>query len=87
MNKLILISLLIGLASPALAQGYYPRYSGPGSEASHVNPVAPYNYQPTCTYNGYQPCNSPDVNPPITRSEYPGALDPVRNLPEWSYNP
>jgi hypothetical protein len=86
MNKLIIAAVLLGLGSAALAdQPWQPQYYGYQPQPC-VQPVQ--SYEPTCTYNGYQPCNSPDISDPvITRSEYPGALDPVRRLPAWVYNP
>ena len=90
MNKVILTTILMTSITPVMAQvqTWDPRYS-PSPVSNPV--VHPVYTQPV--YGGYgtspyYPSYGPDVsNPVITRSEYPGALDPQRNLPSWVYNP
>jgi hypothetical protein len=100
MNKLIptLIALSI-ISSPALANDFYQQTLQRNANiAAQQDRVAAnmaqqqrnvnYNYQqPTCTYHGYQPNNSPDIiNQPITRAQYPIAGDQQLQSP-WVYNP
>lgn len=86
MNKLILLIGTIGIAAPAFAYDNDYDFMRNNSVAQELNRTAERQEEQRQTYN-YQPCYSPDINQPITQNQYPGALDPQRNLPAWSYNP
>lgn len=88
MTKILILTSILMLFTPALAHDW-------SGKDGYGFATPSYGYgQPTCQYTprvqlapmqNYE--NYGANNQYVTRSEYPGALDPVRNLPAWSYNP